>query len=221
MALAAVPYETRIAEILKAAAEPMTTTQIIAGLKAFQITSINKSNVNSVLYGSGVYAAVPDSLPPRWRLVGSGLSAFDPHHDLGDLLPPDDAPADAYVGKAAVVAGEATKTEVVESALQALRAKGVTVFRCLVDHEAGRLAEGLLSAQPGDELVAIPYPKEGPRRQALARAHATACGEWADETGAACLCLVGPQKTRAYEVHHLLALFESRGRPVHLAPTDG
>ncbi len=71
MALAASPYETRIAEILRAAPAPMTSAEVLAELRArFGMRSVRKCDVNAALYGAASYGAVPNCHPPRWYLQG-------------------------------------------------------------------------------------------------------------------------------------------------------
>lgn len=214
MALAATSYEVRVAEVLAGSAAPMTAGEILAELQArFGMVRLKKSDINTTLYGSSVYASVSGSTPPKWFVRGTPAEdAGEPYYNLSHLPPIEVVPDDEFAGRPVVIGGETTDRAAVGAAVALALQKGAIGLRCLAAHSAGEIAADVAKvAGAAFELVG---GSNGSSREALVESHRQAF-EGPPPAG---LVLVGLQVTKNYATHHILAAFETRGLPVYLAP---
>ena len=224
MSLAVPPYETRVSKFLAERKQPATALEILTFLKRkFRMKTLRLPDINSVLYNSSAYESVSESTPARWTIRKQTLfraTKTSQFSDLGDIPPLEVAASGEFRNKTAVIGGETGSRKDILAALELLRAKGATFFCCLTGQAAGKLAKTITS-EKNWRCEEISYSGADVPRLGLALAHRLAL-----DTGGknkhkkppvACLCLVGPQKTEACEIHHLVGYFESRDVPVFLA----
>lgn len=211
MAHAATAYEVRIAEVLSAAAAPMSAAEILATLRSRYGIRASEADIEGVLCGTNVYDSTPGRSPSEWFVRGSAASVAGTPPGVRSL---DGLPAlatlasGAFSDGAAVVGGSAVDPAQVRGACDVLRRAGVTAARALVGQPAGKLAVAALQAA-GIECESLDYADGS--RGAMAACHAEAL------VAADCVVVIAAAPAeKMYEAHALVATAEGAAVPAYV-----
>jgi hypothetical protein len=207
----------RVAQVMKVAASPLTTEQILEAIKsAFGERGATAMDINSSLYSVSMYGSVPGSNPVQWFLKGS--RAEKAHLDRKTLLkpynyPPVDVVPDGEFRRAPVaVCGAEGDMSSAAKLVALLERKEAGVLKCLSSHVMGDLVSRVAAniQKPHKTYV---YPNKSPRSR-MVQAHQKIMARQSDHAPV-CLVVVGPPESQPYEIHHLMAIAEGLGISIY------